>query len=117
MFTHIQHANVWDARRVVNAKPPPSVPNTGRISGGRCAFASEVDAAACGTYRLNWPQGGGDKGEGATAQEGGSELLERDILHLPADELPHCDLLTGGFPHQPGLLFCFGFRVRSALEP
>ena len=43
----------------------------GRL-GGRCVFASELDAAAAATYRLNWEQ----------AADRGGELVEGDVLDV-----------------------------------
>lgn len=59
--------------------------------GGRCVFASEVDAAACQIYKGAWPQRG----------PGPLELLVGDITGVYASQLPPMDILTAGFPCQP----------------
>lgn len=50
------------------------------------AWANEMDAAACKTYRHNFRH---------------SNLVEGDIKKIPANEIPDFDVLTAGFPCQP----------------
>jgi DNA (cytosine-5)-methyltransferase 1 len=59
--------------------------------GGKCVFASEIDASARETYALNF----GSSGE-----------LYGDITEFYGNDLPEFDLLTGGFP-------CQSFSVRG----
>ena len=64
---------------------------------GRCVFANDLDEAAASTYRLNFREG-----------EGGEEtLIAADLVHIPAEDIPDHDILTGGFPCQP-------FSIRGA---
>ena len=50
------------------------------------AWANEMDAAACKTYRHNFKH---------------LNLVEGDIKKIPANEIPDFDVLTAGFPCQP----------------
>ena len=50
------------------------------------AWANEMDAAACKTYRHNFKH---------------LKLVEGDIKKIPANEIPDFDVLTAGFPCQP----------------
>ena len=50
------------------------------------AWANEMDAAACKTYRHNFTH---------------LNLVEGDIKKIPANEIPDFDVLTAGFPCQP----------------
>ena len=49
-------------------------------------WANEMDAAACRTYRYNFPD---------------TILVEGNIKKIPADAIPEFDVLTAGFPCQP----------------
>ena len=50
------------------------------------AWANEMDAAACKTYRHNFP---------------GAHLVEADIRKINVRDIPDFDVLTAGFPCQP----------------
>lgn len=50
------------------------------------AWANEMDAAACRTYRHNFPN---------------ANLIESDIRKIEACDIPDFDVLTAGFPCQP----------------
>ena len=50
------------------------------------AWANEMDAAACRTYRHNFPN---------------TNLIEGDIKRIATSDIPDCDVLTAGFPCQP----------------
>ena len=50
------------------------------------AWANEMDAAACKTYRHNFP---------------GAPLVEADIRKINVRDIPDFDVLTAGFPCQP----------------
>ena len=60
--------------------------------GGKCVFASEIDAGARETYTLNF--------------NSNSNELYGDISEFYAQDLPPFDILTGGFP-------CQSFSVRG----
>lgn len=49
-------------------------------------WANEMDAAACRTYRHNFPN---------------ANLIEGDIRKITASDIPNFDVLTAGFPCQP----------------
>ena len=51
--------------------------------GGTCVFSSEIDKFACQTYAANW-----------------GETPRGDITKIDASDIPHFDLLLGGFPCQ-----------------
>ena len=55
-------------------------------AGFEIAWANEVDAAACKTYRHNFPN---------------TLLIEGDIRNINPDDLPDIDVLVAGFPCQP----------------
>lgn len=55
-------------------------------AGFEIAWANEVDAAACKTYRHNFPN---------------TLLIEGDICNINPDDLPDIDVLVAGFPCQP----------------
>ena len=52
-------------------------------------WANEMDAAACRTYRHNFPN---------------TNLIEGDIKRIATSDIPDCDVLTAGFPQ-------FGYTV------
>ena len=54
-------------------------------AGFKTVWANEIDKYACRTYRLNFPQ---------------VKLVEGDIRDIDASTIPHCDVLTAGFPCQ-----------------
>lgn len=55
-------------------------------AGFEIAWANEVDAAACKTYRHNFPN---------------TLLIKGDIRNINPDDLPDIDVLVAGFPCQP----------------
>lgn len=55
-------------------------------AGFEVVWANEMDAAACRTYRYNFPN---------------ANLVEGDIKRIRADSIPDFDVLTAGFPCQP----------------
>lgn len=63
-------------------------------------WANEMDAAACRTYRYNFPS---------------THLVEGDIKRISASTIPDFDVLTAGFPCQPFSIAGLqkGFRDRD----
>ena len=55
-------------------------------AGFKIAWANDIDAAACKTYRLNFPN---------------THLIEGDVRTVDPHRLPDVDVLTAGFPCQP----------------
>ena len=55
-------------------------------AGFNIAWANELDAAACRTYRHNFSN---------------ANLIEKDIKKVGASDIPDFDVLTAGFPCQP----------------
>ncbi len=55
-------------------------------AGFNIVWANEMDAAACRTYRHNFPN---------------ANLIEGDIRKITASDIPNFDVLTAGFPCQP----------------
>lgn len=53
--------------------------------GCKVIWANEIDKYACRTYRLNF---------------GDEYLIEADIQNIDSKTIPHCDILTAGFPCQ-----------------
>ena len=54
-------------------------------AGFKITWANEIDAAACKTYRHNFPN---------------TKLIEGDVRNLNAKTLEKVDVLTAGFPCQ-----------------
>ncbi len=79
-------------------------------------WANEIDSAACQTYRHNF---------------GSEYLIEGDIRNVPAETVPHADVLAAGFPCQSfsaagagrgfadprGTLFFEVIRVAKEIQP
>lgn len=61
--------------------------------GGSCVFACEIDENARKTYKYNF-----EKHNPNLFQQG---LFARDILEVPASNIPDADVLCAGFPCQP----------------
>ena len=85
-------------------------------AGFEIIWANELDADACKTYRLNFPE---------------TKLYEGDIRKLDAAQLPKVDIITAGFPCQPfsvcgnqkgfndhrGNLFLEIMRITDVIKP